>query len=123
MTQTILIVEDNDSNLLLLHDIMVYHGYDVLVAKNGNEAIEMVRAFAPILVLMDIQMPVMDGMEAAVVLKNDSATAHIKLIALTAFAMKSDRKRIMAAGFDDYITKPIDTRQLPLIVKRHLEAE
>jgi len=120
MTQTILIVEDNDSNRLLLHDILLYHGYMVLEAQNGSEGIAQAREASPNLVLMDIQMPGMDGITAAQVLKNDPATAQIKLIALTSFAMKSDRERIMAAGFDDYITKPIDTRQLPLIVKRHL---
>jgi len=123
MTRTILIVEDNDSNILLLHDILVHYGYVVLVAKDGKEGVKMARTFVPDLVLMDIQMPVMDGMAAAVLLKNDPATAHIKLIALTSFAMKSDRERIMAAKFDDYIPKPIDTRELPLIVKRHLRAE
>jgi two-component system cell cycle response regulator DivK len=120
MSRTILIVEDNEYNRLLLHDIMVCHGYEVLEAKDGIEGIEIIKAAKPDLVLMDIHMPVMDGVTAAAILKKDPATAGIKLIALTSFAMKRDRERILAAGFDDYITKPINTRKLPLIVRGHL---
>jgi len=120
MTRTILIVEDNAQNRLLLRDILIFHGYQVLEAENGDEGVRLAKTAKPDLMLLDIQMPVMDGITAATLLKNDPATVQVKLIALTSFAMKSDRERIMAAGFDDYITKPIDTRKLPLLIRRHL---
>jgi CheY-like chemotaxis protein len=121
MNRTILIVEDDDNNLLLMSDILNYHGHTVLEAKNGVEGIEKARKNMPDLVLMDIQMPVMDGLTAAKALKNDPETRSLKLIALTSFAMQGDRERILAAGFDDYIAKPIDTREFPMIIKNHLE--
>ena len=123
MTRTILIVEDNDNIRLLLRDILTYHRFTVLEANNGTDGIRMVRECNPDLVLMDIQMPVMDGITAGTVLKNDPVTSHVKVIAITSLAMKGDREKILAAGFDDYIAKPINTRQLPLIVNRHLMEE
>lgn len=116
----ILVVEDNEKNRLLVRDIMKYHGYEVLEAANGIEGIQMAKDHMPDLILMDIQMPVMDGMTASRTIKNDPETRGIKIIALTSFAMKGDREKILEAGFDDYIAKPIDTRQLPEIVKKLL---
>lgn len=121
MSRTILIVEDDDNNRLLMSDILSYHGYTVLKAINGVEGIEMARKHHPDLVLMDIQMPLMDGFTAARRLKDDPLTRALRLIALTSFAMQGDRERILAAGFDDYIAKPIDTREFPLIIQTHLE--
>jgi len=116
----VLVVEDNANNLLLTKDILRHHGYEVIVACNGHEAIRLARERNPDLILMDIQMAVMDGMTAGRILKGDPATRDIKVIAVTSFAMKGDRERILEAGFDDYIAKPLNTRELPLIVKKHL---
>lgn len=120
-TRTILIVEDNNSNRLLMSDILNYQGYTVLEAKNGVEGIEKARKYRPDLVLMDIQMPVMDGFTAARILKDDPLTRQIRLIAITAFAMHGDRERILAAGFDDYIAKPIAIREFPRTIQSYLE--
>ncbi|EKD35827.1 MAG: Response regulator receiver protein [uncultured bacterium] len=119
--RTILIVEDNNSNRLLMSDILNYQGYTVLEAKNGVEGIEKAREYRPDLVLMDIQMPVMDGFTAARILKDDPLTRQIRLIAITAFAMHGDRERILAAGFDDYIAKPIAIREFPRTIQSYLE--
>jgi two-component system cell cycle response regulator DivK len=123
MNRTILIVEDNNNNRLLMSDILSYHGYTVLEAMNGIEGIEKARIYIPDLILLDIQMPVMDGLTAAKILKSDPLTRLIRLIALTSFAMSGDRERILAAGFDDYIAKPIDTREFPLTIKIILRPE
>lgn len=117
----ILIAEDNDQNRLLLRDLLDYYGYAVLEAKSGAEGIEMAREELPDLILLDIQMPLMDGLTVAKVLKGDPLTSRIRIVALTAFAMQGDREMILAAGFDGYIAKPIDTRELPQIIKKELE--
>ncbi|OGU02572.1 MAG: two-component system response regulator [Geobacteraceae bacterium GWC2_55_20] len=121
MNRTILIVEDNDNNRILMNDLLSYHGYTVLEANNGEEGIVMARNNMPDLVLMDIQMPVMDGFAAAKILKDDPVTRQLRLIALTSFAMHGDRERILSAGFDDYIAKPIHTRGFLMIIKSYLE--
>ncbi|MEK6743291.1 MAG: response regulator [Nitrospirota bacterium] len=120
MLRKILIVEDNEQNRIMVRDILQYHGYEVIEAHDGEEGLSMARRHMPALVLMDIQMPVMDGLSAGQALRNDPGTSAIKLIALTSFAMKGDREKIMRAGFDDYIAKPIDTRRLPEIVKKYV---
>ena len=120
MPLRILIVEDNPQNRLLMVDILTAHGYEVLEATDGEEGIAAARLHKPDLILLDMQMPVMDGMAAARILKADPETAAIKILAVTSFAMKGDRERILAAGVDEYIAKPIDTRQLPLLVRSML---
>jgi two-component system, cell cycle response regulator DivK len=120
MTKKILIVEDNVNNRLMLHDLLTHHGYQVLEAENGEEGLELARKQQPDLILMDIQMPVMDGVTVAKLLKEQPATSHLKIIALTSFAMKGDREKLLAAGFNDYVAKPINTRQLPRIIQWHL---
>jgi len=121
MSYTILIVEDNPHNRILFRDVLTFHGYVVAVACDGNEAITMTRELMPDLILMDIQMPGMDGMAAGAILKEDPATSGLKLIALTSCAMRGDQEKFLAAGFDDYLSKPINTRELPNLVKRWLE--
>jgi len=123
MKRTILIVEDNDSNRALMSDMLSYHGYTVLEARNGFEGIETARDCMPDLVLMDIQMPVMDGLAAAKILKADPLTSRLGIIALTSFAMHGDREKILASGFDDYIAKPIVVSEILTLIKRHLAAE
>ncbi len=120
MAKKILVAEDQDMNRILIRDILLYHGYEVFEAANGKIAVELAKKHLPDLILMDIQMPVMDGFTAIALLKDDPATRPIRVIALTSFAMKGDREKIMQAGFDDYIAKPIDTRKLPEIAKKYV---
>lgn len=122
VNQKILVVEDNDKNRELVRDILALQGYCVLEAKDGSEGVATAKEHNPDLIIMDIQMPVMDGITAAKIIKSDPATKGITMIALTSFAMKGDRERLMEAGFDDYIAKPIDTRTLPKIVKKYVKA-
>lgn len=117
----ILIVEDNEKNRKLLRDLLTYHGYEIVEAENGAAGVQSAREQRPDLVLMDIQMPVLDGFGALKLLREQEATRAIKVIALTSFAMVGDQERIIQAGFDGYISKPLDTRALPLIVKKYLE--
>jgi len=120
MPQKILIVEDNENNRRLVRDVLVYYGYKTIEASNGEEGIKMAKEHQPDLIFMDIQMPVMNGYEATKALKNDPDTKHIKIVAVTSFAMLGDREQILKAGADDYIAKPIDTRALPEKVKKLL---
>ncbi|MBI4844635.1 MAG: response regulator [Nitrospirae bacterium] len=116
----ILVVEDNDKNLRLIADILKYYKYEVIEAVNGEEAVKYAVSQVPDLILMDIQMPVMDGFTALKLLRENLLTKDIKVIALTSFAMAGDREKILSAGFNDYIAKPMDTRALPEIVRRYL---
>lgn len=119
----ILVVEDNDKNRRLVADVLSYYGYDVIQATNGEEAINMTREYKPDLIFMDMQMPVMDGFAAIRILKNDPVTRHIKIIAITSFAMAGDRERIMSTGVDEYITKPVNTMELQERVRKLLGEE
>lgn len=103
----ILVVEDNPSNMKLVALILDSMGHGVIEAHDAVEGIRLAQAEAPDLILMDIQLPGMDGLEATRLLKADPATQGIKVVALTAFAMKGDEQRMRAAGCDDYIPKPI----------------
>jgi CheY-like chemotaxis protein len=123
MSHKILIVEDNENNRCLFRDILIFHGYQVSVAADGQEGLALARELKPDLILMDIQMPGMDGMTAGGILKGDLATSGLKVVALTSFAMRGDKEKILAAGFDGYLSKPISTRELPGLVKRWLEEE
>ena len=120
MAEKILVVEDNPQNRMLMVDILDAHGYEVLQAQTGEEGIKSAKLHRPDLILLDVQLPVMDGLEAARILKADPETKSIRIIMVTSFAMQGDRERIMAAGADDYVAKPIDTRQLPKLVERLL---
>ena len=117
MPHKILIVEDNEKNRVLIRDILKYYGYEVIEALNGEEGVKAAKKEMPDLIVMDIQMPVMDGFTATQALKSDPVTKGIKIIALTSFAMKGDKEKVMDAGFDDYIAKPVDTRELPRMIQ------
>lgn len=119
----ILIIEDNANNRLLLSDILSFHGYEIALAADGQEGVTLARELMPDLILMDIQMPGMNGLTAAGILKGDPATSGLKIIALTSFAMQGDREKFLAAGFDGYLSKPINTRELPALIKRWLNRE
>ena len=121
MGRVILIVEDDPKNLKLIRDLLQIRGYTTLEATDGKQGVDMARAKMPDLILMDIQMPVMDGFEAISILKADPVTKSIPIIALTAFAMQGDREKCMEAGCNDYITKPLDTRVFMTKVKEYLE--
>ena len=123
MQHKILIVEDNENNRSLFRDILIFHGYEISVAADGREGVALARELLPDLILMDIQMPGMDGMTAGSILKGNPATSGLKIIALTSFAMRGDLEKFLAAGFDGYLSKPISTRELPGLVKRWLEEE
>jgi CheY-like chemotaxis protein len=123
MSHKILIVEDNENNRCLFRDILLFHGYQVSVAEDGQQGLALAREIKPDLILMDIQMPGMDGMTAGGILKGDPATCGLKVVALTSFAMRGDKEKILAAGFDGYLSKPISTRELPGLVKGWLTKE
>lgn len=123
MAGKILVVEDNELNRILLKDVLEYYGYEVAEAVNGAEGLERAREYPPDLLFLDIQMPVLDGFAVIKALRNDPVPGIRKIIALTSFAMRGDRERIMAAGFDGYLTKPIDTRELPHMVREWLGEE
>ena len=108
----VLLVVDNEMNRDMLSRRLVRNGYDVLIAVNGQEGVEMAGREKPDLILMDMSLPVLDGWEATRRLKADPATASIPVIALTAHAMDSDREKALAAGCDDFDTKPIDLPRL-----------
>ena len=120
---TLLIVEDNPRNLKLVRDVLAHAGYRTREAASAEEALELVRAELPDLVLMDIQLPGIDGVEALRRLRADPRTSGVPVVALTAFAMKADRDRFEAAGFDGYLEKPVDIRALRRAVAALLGAE
>ena len=120
MPEKILVIEDNEQNRILMRQILTYHGYDVLEATDGLTGLEMARAHMPALILLDIQMPVMNGFMVIRELRNNPELRKIKAIAVTSFAMKGDREKALQAGFDEYVTKPIDTRKFPELVKQVL---
>ena len=119
----ILIVEDNLKNLKLIRDVLQFHGYTTVEAETGEAGLELAREQQPALILMDVQLPGMDGSEAMKRLKADERTRHTPVVALTAFAMKGDRERLLAEGFDGYIAKPIDIKEIPKLVAQYLDAQ
>jgi two-component system cell cycle response regulator DivK len=109
----VLIVEDNPRNLKLVRDLLEHAGYTTLEATTAEDGLAQARAHQPDLVLMDVQLPGMDGVQALTRLRADPATNGIPVVAVTAFAMKDDRARFAAAGFDGYLEKPISVRAFP----------
>ena len=118
--EKILIVDDNAINLKLVAYLMRANGYTVQTALDAESAIEAIRTNHPDVILMDIQLPGIDGLELTRRLKADPKTRDIVIVAVTAYAMKGDQAKALAAGCDDYITKPIDTRTLPETIAKHL---
>lgn len=120
MTQNILIVEDNELNMKLFNDLLEAHGYNTLQSRNGMEAFELARQHKPDLVLMDIQLPEVSGLEVIKWLKEDDELSKIPVIAVTAFAMKGDEDRIREAGCEAYLSKPISVANFLDVVTQHL---
>jgi two-component system cell cycle response regulator DivK len=122
MSTRILVIEDNVKNLKLVRDVLQHAGYEVLEARTGEEGVEVAASSEPDLVLMDLQLPGIDGMEALRRLRA-SERRSVPVVAVTAFAMKADRERAFAAGFDGYVEKPISVRALPRQVQGFLDGE
>jgi two-component system cell cycle response regulator DivK len=116
----ILIVEDNDKNLKLVRDVLQAKGYATLEASTGEDGIRLARERVPDLILMDIQLPGMSGIDALHALRGDAATRDIAIVAVTASVMQQDRTVITAAGFDEYIPKPIELKTFLATVQRML---
>src|SRR5208283_4771370 len=119
--ESILIVDDTPVNLKLTRILLVNEGYKVITAASAEEALELLRSYHPSLVLADIQLPGIDGLELTRRIRQNEATRDITVVALTAFAMKGDEQRAVDAGCDGYITKPIDTRTLGARIRGHLD--
>ena len=117
----VLVVEDNEKNMKLFRDVLLATGHRTLEATTGEQAIRLATAHAPDLVLMDIQLPDIGGVEALGRLRADARTASVPVVALTAQAMEGDRERVLAAGFDGYLSKPVDVAELIATVKRYCE--
>jgi two-component system cell cycle response regulator DivK len=118
--EPILIVDDNVMNLKLIRVLLASEGYEVRVASDAAEALAVLRTFHPRMILMDIQLPGIDGLELTRRLKAAPETRNVIVLALTAYAMKGDAQRMLEAGCDGYIAKPIDTREFPATVARFL---
>ena len=119
--ERILVVEDNEKNMKLFRDVLQASGYETLEATTGEGAIELAVANGPTLVLMDVQLPGIDGIEALAELRRDERTASIPVLALTAQAMHGDRERFLEAGFDGYLSKPVDVIELVNAVREHCD--
>lgn len=120
--EPILIVDDNAVNLKLVRVLLAKEGYETRTASDANEAIAVLETFSPRLILMDLQLPGMDGLQLTRQLKADPRTKEIVIVALTAYAMKGDEEKSRDAGCDGYITKPIDTRTMPTTLRGFLDA-
>lgn len=116
----ILIVEDNEKNLKLFRSLLNSQGYETVEARDGEEGIRLAKDQKPDLILMDIQMPVMDGVTATRILKENPETKDIPVIALTSYAMKGDRERFLSEGFVEYIAKPIKLDEFLGVVRKYL---
>lgn len=118
---TILIVDDNEINLKLFEAILKKAGYGYILARNGNEAIDLSIKCMPDLILMDIQMPELNGEEAFNAIRKNKKTSHIPIIAITSYAMKNDKERMLSNGFDGYLTKPIRVKEFLDEIKKFLK--
>lgn len=120
MSKTVLIVEDNELNLKLFRDLLEAHGYATVQTRDGLEALDLARAHRPDLILMDIQLPEVSGLEVTKWLKDDEELKHIPVIAVTAFAMKGDEEKIRDGGCEAYIAKPISVAHFVETVRRFI---
>lgn len=120
MDEQILIVDDNATNLKLLRVLLSKEGYKIRTAESAEDALAVLKEYRPRLILMDIQLPGMDGLDLTRQLKGDPDTRDIIVLAVTSYAMKTDQEKALAAGCNGYVTKPIDTRALPDLVRKYL---
>ena len=119
--KTILVVEDNELNMKVFHDLLEAHGYNILQTRDGMEALKLARQHRPDLILMDIQLPEVSGLEVTKWIKEDDALKAIPIIAVTAFAMKGDEEKIREGGCEGYLAKPISLTSFLETVERHLQ--
>lgn len=120
MTKTVLIVEDNELNMKLFRDLLEAHGIATIETRNGMDVLEIARTRRPDLILMDIQLPEVSGLDVTKWLKGDEGLKHIPVIAVTAFAMKGDEEKIREGGCEDYISKPISVSRFLEVIQLHL---
>ena len=118
--QSVLIVEDNELNMKLFNDLLAAHGYRTIQTRNGFEALELARTHRPDLILMDIQLPEVSGLEVTRWLKDDDELCQIPIVAVTAFAMKGDEERIRSGGCEAYISKPISVMSFLETIRRFI---
>lgn len=121
MPKKILIVEDNELNLKLFSDLLGAHGYETKQTREGLKAIKIAKKYKPDLIIMDIQLPEVSGLEVTKWIKDDKSLAKIPVVAVTAFAMKGDEKRIKAGGCEAYISKPITVSSFLATIRKHLK--
>ena len=120
MAKTVLIVEDNELNMKLFNDLLEAHGYRTVQTRNGVEAVELARQHMPDLILMDIQLPEVSGLQVTQWIKDDEKLRHIPVIAVTAFAMKGDEEKIRQGGCEAYLSKPISVAKFVETVRNYL---
>jgi two-component system cell cycle response regulator DivK len=120
MAKTVLVVEDNELNMKLFHDLLEANGYETIQTRNGLEAIDLARRYRPDLILMDIQLPEVSGLEVTKWIKEDDDLRSIPVIAVTAFAMKGDEERIRQGGCEAYLSKPISVTKFIETVKTYI---
>jgi len=118
--ELILVVEDNEKNRKLVRDVLTFRGYQIIEAERGEDGVQLARERLPRLILMDIQLPGIDGIEALRRLRADETTRAIPVVAVTASAMDRDRQQIMAAGFDGYQSKPLNVKEFIAAVEAML---
>jgi len=118
--KTVLIVEDNELNMKLFHDLLEAHGYQILQTRDGMEALQIARDHKPDLILMDIQLPEVSGLQVTKWIKQDNGLKHIPVVAVTAFAMKGDEEKIREGGCEAYLAKPISVMSFLQTVERFL---
>ncbi|MCE2977273.1 MAG: response regulator [Pseudanabaena sp. CoA8_M7] len=116
----ILLAEDNEANIITISAYLQAKGYRLIIAKDGQEAVDLILSASPDLVLMDIQMPSMDGIEAIKLIRNKNNLTDLPIIALTALAMAGDREKCLEAGATDYMSKPIKLKQLAATIQQYL---
>ena len=120
MTKKVLVVEDNELNMKLFHDLLEAHGHETVQTRDGYEALELARTHKPDLILMDIQLPEVSGLDVTRWLKDEQALADIPVIAVTAFAMKGDEQKILEGGCEGYISKPISVNEFMAVIQRYI---
>ena len=123
MSKTVLIVEDNELNMKLFHDLLEAHGVATVETNNGGDVLDLAREHKPDLILMDIQLPEISGLDVTKWLKNDDDLKNIPVIAVTAFAMKGDEQKIREGGCEDYISKPISVTRFLEVIDTYLNKE
>jgi two-component system cell cycle response regulator DivK len=120
MSRTILIVEDDPKNMKLFHDLLQVNGYQTLEATDGRQGVDSARLLGPDLILMDAMLPVLNGIEAIKILKSDEKTRMIPIIALTSFALPNEKERILEAGCNGYMLKPLNINDLISMIREYL---